>query len=681
MLFTNPYFLFGLFAIAIPIVIHLFNFRRFKKIYFSDTSFLEELKVQTQKYSRLKHLLILLLRILAITAMVFAFAQPFIPIAGTQNTIKAKNAVSIFVDNSFSMQSVTDQNRLLDIAKNKAKEIISAYSNSDEFQLLTHDFEGKHQHLCSKDEFLKLIDEVEITASVRKLPEIIKRQQDALSQSPQANKISYIISDFQKSISNFESIKSDSNFTAFLIPLIPQKTNNIFIDSCWFDSPVLQINKTVKLNVKIINSSETAFDKVPVKLMINGKQRAVASIDIKEKEEQILKLSYTITESGIQSGIIEITDYPIIYDDKYFFSYNVAVNIPIMIINGNEENQYLNKLYKLDSVFSVNNFNDKNIDFSIFNNQDFIILNALKTISSGLSQELKRFVDNGGSIAIFPASEIDFDSYKLLSTTLNIDIYEQKDSTDTKVEELNMQHPVYRDVFEKLPENIDLPSVFSFYSFNKNQLSRKEYLLKLLNGKDFLTSSISGKGIVYQSSVPLETNWSNFPRHAIFVPTLFNMAMQSQQGNKLSYTIGNDEVIRIKSINLNGEETMLLKGEQKGFEIIPEHKNIDNQLDISFHNQIKQAGNYHLYKGNQQITDISFNYDRNESRLDFFTSDDIQKIIKDNSLSNYKLIETKNKNLGELIKEINQGIKLWKLFIILTLVFLLAEAIIIRFWR
>ena len=681
MLFTNPYFLFGLFAIAIPIVIHLFNFRRFKKIYFSDTSFLEELKVQTQKYSRLKHLLILLLRILAITAMVFAFAQPFIPIAGTQNTIKAKNAVSIFVDNSFSMQSVTDQNRLLDIAKNKAKEIISAYSNSDEFQLLTHDFEGKHQHLCSKDEFLKLIDEVEITASVRKLPEIIKRQQDALSQSPQANKISYIISDFQKSISNFESIKSDSNFTAFLIPLIPQKTNNIFIDSCWFDSPVLQINKTVKLNVKIINSSETAFDKVPVKLMINGKQRAVASIDIKEKEEQILKLSYTITESGIQSGIIEITDYPIIYDDKYFFSYNVAVNIPIMIINGNEENQYLNKLYKLDSVFSVNNFNDKNIDFSIFNNQDFIILNNLKTISSGLIQELKRFADNGGSIAIFPASEIDFDSYKLLSTTLNIDIYEQKDSTDTKVEELNMQHPVYRDVFEKLPENIDLPSVFSFYSFNKNQLSRKEYLLKLLNGKDFLTSSISGKGIVYQSSVPLETNWSNFPRHAIFVPTLFNMAMQSQQGNKLSYTIGNDEVIRIKSINLNGEETMLLKGEQKGFEIIPEHKNIDNQLDISFHNQIKQAGNYHLYKGNQQITDISFNYDRNESRLDFFTSDDIQKIIKDNSLSNYKLIETKNKNLGELIKEINQGIKLWKLFIILTLVFLLAEAIIIRFWR
>lgn len=269
----------------------------------------------------------------------------------------------------------------------------------------------------------------------------------------------------------------------------------------------------------------------------------------------------------------------------------------------------------------------------------------------------------------------------MLSTTLNIDIYEQKDSTDTKVEELNLQNPIYGDVFEKIPENIDLPSVFSFYTFNKNQLSRKDFLLKMLNGKDFLTSAKSGKGIIYQSSVPLETSWSNFPRHAIFVPTLFNMAMQSQQSYKLSYTIGNDEPIRIKNISFNKEETFLLKGEQKGFEIIPEHKNIDNQINISFHNQIKQAGNFHLYKGNQQITDISFNYDRNESRLEFYTSDEIQKIIKDNLLSNYKLIETKNKNLGELIKEINQGIKLWKLFIILALGFLLAEAIIIRFWR
>lgn len=681
MLFTNPYFLWGLLALSIPIAIHLFNFRRFKKVYFSDVSFLEELKVQTQKYSRLKHLLILSLRMLAIICLVLAFAQPYLPLKGSQKTLKGKNSVSIFIDNSFSMQAVSDQAVLLDIAKNKAREIVSAYPNSDEFQLLTHDFEGKHQHLYSKDEFFKLLDEVEISPAVRNLNEITKRQQDALSLSPQTNKVSYIISDFQKSISTFNESKVDTTITSYLIPVTPQKTNNLYIDSCWFDSPVIQLNKNVKLNVKIKNASDIPFEKIPLKLMINGKQRAVASIDINEKDEQTICLSYRITESGIQNGYVELTDYPIIYDDKFYFSYRVADNIPILIINGNDENQYLNKLYKLDSVFRLNNISEKNIDFASFKQNDLIILNELKSISSGLSQELKRFTDNGGSLVIFPTPLIDFESYKQMSVLLKIEIYENKDSTDTKVERLNLQHPVFKDVFEKAPENMDLPKVFSFYTFSKNQLTRKEYLLKLLNGRDFLTATTSGKGMVYQSAVPLDASWSNFPRHAIFVPSLFNIALQSQPHSKLFYIIGNDEIINLKNTSLSGEETLLLKGDQQGFEIIPEHKNIDSQLEVMFHNQIKKAGNYHLFRSKEAIMDISFNYNRIESKLDFYTTDDIKKQITDNQLTNFKLIESKNKQLGLLIKEINQGIKLWKLFVLLALIFLLGETILIRFWK
>jgi len=681
MLFSNPYFLWGLLAMGIPVVIHLFNFRRFKKVYFSNLSFLEELKVQTQKYSRLKHLIILTIRMLAIASLVFAFAQPFIPTEENQKIIKGKNAVSIFIDNSFSMQSILDQQNLFDIAKNKAIEILSAYSNSDEFQLLTNDFEGKHQHLYSKEEFIQLLNEIEISPAVRKLPEINKRQKDALDLSPHANKIAYIISDFQKSISNFNKVKSDSTFQTYLIPITPQKTNNLFIDSCWFETAVLQLNKNVKINFKIKNNSEIPFEKVPLKLIINGKQRAIASIDIKENEEQLISLSYKITESGIQNGIAEITDYPIVYDDKFYFSYHVAENINILIVNGDNENQYLNRIYNLDSAFRLTNTNDKNIDYSTFKNNDLIVLNALKSISSGLAQELLKFTQNGGTLLIFPSSEIDFESYKQFSVLLKTDIYQAIDSTDTKVESINLQHPVFADVFEKIPENIDLPKVFTFYTFKSDQLHQKEFLLKMLNGKDFLINTTLGKGHIYLSAVTLEASWSNFPRHAVFVPALFNIALQSQPGFKLFYTLGNDESIIIQKINLNGEETLLLKGEEKGFELIPEHKNLDSKLEISFHNQIKAAGNYTLFREKQAIKDISYNYDRNESKLDFYTNEEIKKQIKDNQLINFKLIESKNKQLGELIKEINRGIRLWKLFIFLALIFLLGEIFLIRFWK
>ena len=56
MKFLYPEFLWALSLIAIPIIIHLFNFRKFKKIYFSDISLLKEVKEETKSRSQLKHL-------------------------------------------------------------------------------------------------------------------------------------------------------------------------------------------------------------------------------------------------------------------------------------------------------------------------------------------------------------------------------------------------------------------------------------------------------------------------------------------------------------------------------------------------------------------------------------------------------------------------------------------------
>ena len=79
MQFIYPAFLWALAALAIPIIIHLFYFRRFKKVAFSNVKFLQEVKEETSMRSRLRNLLVLLVRCLALAALVFAFAQPFIP--------------------------------------------------------------------------------------------------------------------------------------------------------------------------------------------------------------------------------------------------------------------------------------------------------------------------------------------------------------------------------------------------------------------------------------------------------------------------------------------------------------------------------------------------------------------------------------------------------------------------
>ena len=680
MRFVNPYFLFAFASIAIPVIIHLFNFRRFKKIYFSNVEFLKELKQETQKKSKLKHLLILASRILALICLVLAFAQPYIPVK--ENKINAKgNLISVYVDNSFSMQALSSKGTLFDDAKSKALEIANAYKSTDLFQLLTNDFEGKHQNYVSKEEFLQMLNEIEIAPSFRKLSEVITRQNDLLSTMNSKGKKAFIISDFPKAGTDIVNIKADTSVDVNLIPLSSNKTDNLYIDSCWFSSPVMQMNKQVQLNVLVKNSSENEAEKIPVKLLINGKQKSVASVDIPANSQAVVKMPYTIAGKGAQFGAVEIIDYPVIFDDKFYFSYNVSESIQILSINDGSESVYLNSLFGKDSAFVYKKADVNKLDYSLLQENKLIILNELKSLSSGLVQELQQYVNNGGSLLVFPSADADIDNYKNFLSTLGSISYSAKDTSRTKVSSINIDHEIFKDVFDKIPENIDLPVVKTHFKFSSKTFSADEFIMKMQNGESFMISEKSGKGKVYLSSVPLNISCSNFVKHAMFVPTLYNIALFSGTSNKLYYTIGADEAIEVTNVKMKNDLTFKISNKSKNFEIIPENKNVDQQTFIYPHDQIKEAGNYVLWNGEDTVAGISFNYDRKESELKSCSISEIESLIKEKDLKKFNVLDLKNKPVSKVLEELNQGIRLWKIFVILALLFIAIEAALLRFLK
>ena len=111
--FLYPQFLFALFAVAIPIVIHLFNFRRFKRVYFTNVSLLKDLKTTSRKQNRLYDILLLCLRCLSIIFLVLLFAAPYIKDEDKALVDKRGNCVVVFVDNSFSMENSADKGSAL----------------------------------------------------------------------------------------------------------------------------------------------------------------------------------------------------------------------------------------------------------------------------------------------------------------------------------------------------------------------------------------------------------------------------------------------------------------------------------------------------------------------------------------------------------------------------------------
>ena len=172
MRYQNPQLLLALFAIAIPIIIHLLNLRKYKTVRFSSIRFLKEIKQAKRSSSRLKNLLILLSRILAITFLVLAFAKPYIPTKQEQTDI-AKN-LFFYIDNSFSMDNVSEKGRLLDLAKENALGILNA-ANANKFWILTNNFSETGENSKNKKEASEFISNIKLSSEIKNTNEILKK--------------------------------------------------------------------------------------------------------------------------------------------------------------------------------------------------------------------------------------------------------------------------------------------------------------------------------------------------------------------------------------------------------------------------------------------------------------------------------------------------------------------------
>lgn len=685
MQFIYPEFLFALSALSIPIIIHLFNFRRFKKIYFTNVRFLKEIKQDTQSRSKLKHLLILLSRLLAITFLVLAFAQPFIPVNKSAAIVGSKR-VSIYVDNSFSMDALSTAGNLIEVAKKKAIEIANAYKPSDEFQLLTSSFEGRHQRLVNRDEFISLVDEIKVTSTVHAISEVIERQQDALYSDNKSSigKSAFVISDFQKSVSDIQNIKADSTLQISLVPINAASVNNIYIDTCYLSTPFVQLNTPNELIVRIKNLSTTDAENIPLKLTINSAQKAVASVSIASNTFTDVKMTFTLAETGWQRGELSLTDYPITFDDHFYFNFNIRTNLNILCINNNEPSSTFSAVFGNDPYFNLKNSNSGQIDYASFSGMNLIVLNELTTFSSGLIQELNKYIKKGGSVFIIPSKDATLSTYNELLKDNEFETLGSKINAQEKVSKLQSKHPLFTGVFEKgktLPDNIDLPIINSYYQISKSSKSKSDIVMQLSSGNAYLAAGNSGKGNIYLLAGSLQKDDGNFARHALFVPILIRAALQGSAEILHPLTIGNDEDFSISDTLISADNVFHLINEKEKIDIIPESKIINNNSVLSVHDQIKNAGNYDLKTGSTLVSIISFNYNRKESDLNVYTIDDLEKQTSSLQNSKINIINSEGKDLSHSISQLNDGKRLWKYCVILTLLFLACEVLLIRYFR
>jgi hypothetical protein len=678
--FLYPGFLFALFAVAIPIIIHLFNFRSYKTVYFSRVDLLKDIKQETKSKSSLKDLLILLFRILTIISLVFAFAQPYIPAKQT-GPVSVKKRVVIYIDNSFSAETEGKYGKIIETAKKKALEIIEAHKDQNEFLFITNDFDPKQQHFVSSEQIKDFIVETDISPSFQYLSNVISKINDLCAEYEAKNTeySIYVLSDFQHTSADLEKTVFNPLHQYVLLPLEPEQNNNLFIDSVWFESPERPLFQNDELYIRIVNKSEENYSDMPLKLYINGQLKSTVGFNIMPGSNIIQKIAYSNESTGLITGMVEISDFPVTYDNTFYFNYSIEQNNKVLVSDPKGNNKYFDRIFN-----GLNYVQIEYSDLSRIQTNDRVefqtlVLNNKKQLSDNEIQDLFGFVSSGGKLLVFVPTDADFTGYNKLFNQLNVNLITGTDTAKTYAAHINYNSRIFKDVFKKKDKNIDFPYILKRVKFSDQTYANEEMIMASENNDKLISSAKFGDGMVYIFSGPADEKSGNLVFHPIWVPMIYNMVIFNTIDEKIFFTAGQENNTEINLPEISEDVVVRIKNPENTIDFIPRYTRLDGKtIKLFWSNEIEKAGPYTIISNETVLKGLSLNYDRKESDLNFYTADQINDFLKEKKSKNTSVIDSDVKDLTEKVKSVSEDNKLWKLFLILSLVFLLVEIVIIR---
>ena len=638
--FKHPEILYFLLLLIVPVLVHLFQLRRFKKEYFTNVRLLKTLSIQTRKSSKIKKWLLLACRMLLLACIIIAFAQPFFDAKDNKN---ANNEMYIILDNSYSMQAKGKKGELL---KRAVQELLEETPVNSTFSLLTNT--EKYWNTDIKT-IQNVLQNLEYSASPFQLENLIAQIK---SHHSPFKKDVVIITDAvgleQKNLKNID--KNDSFY--FIIPKAEQK-NNISIDSVFIHQT---LDNFYEISVVLTGFGENLK---PVSLSLYNQNKliakTVATLETKKKN-----INFTIPKQAFH-GFVSIVDSGLEYDNTLYFSISKTKKINILSIGTAEKSRFMSRIYTPDE-FNYSNFDLAALDYNSIEKQDAIIVNELDEIPQALRTTLNSFVSKGGNLIVIPSASATIENTNTFLKSFGNIQFKTLENREKLITKINFNHPLFSGVFENKINNFQYPKTKNSFLTTNSEPSALSYE----DQSAFLIALQNKIGGVFVFTASINTANSNFQQSPLIVPVFYKMAVSNQNTGINSLTIGNTTPYFADAI-LTKDAILTVKGNEEQF--IPIQQILNNKVQLVFNDYPEQAGNYGIYNKKDWVENISFNYNRTESNLASANED---------AVSEYKTIDS-IATVFDTIQTNRTDNQIWKWFLIFALLFLATEMAIIRF--
>lgn len=638
--FKHPEVLYFLFLLLIPILVHLFQLRKFKTEFFTNVRFLKALTIQTRKSSKIKKWLLLTCRLLLLTCIIIAFAQPFFSSKDSKNK---NNELFIILDNSYSMQAKGKKGELL---KRAVQELLEETPENITFSLLTNSENFWNTDIKSVRSNLQ---NLKYSSEAFNLDNILAKVK--AHKSPY-NKDVVVLTD-GLSITEKQVKTSDQNINPLFIISEAEQKNNASVDSVF-------ISKTVEnfyeITVQVTGYGDK-FPSVPISIFDNNKLIAKTTVDLDSKKKNI---TFTIPKKSFH-GYISIQDNGLAYDNILYFSISKNKKANVISVGEPAKSNFLTRIYTPDE-FVYKNYSLNTLDYNSIEQQDAIVLNELNEIPQALATTLKSFVSKGGHVVVIPSSESSIETYNAFFKNFGSLSYSPLEQTEKQITKINFNHPIFNNVFESKITNFQYPKTKISYPLSSSSPAALSYE----DQSPFLTSITNSVATVAVFAAPLNLENSNFQQSPLIVPTFYKMVINNQNNGVIAYKIGSNSP-HITDAALQKDAIVTIKGTEEQF--IPIQQILSTKVKMTFNDYPKQAGNFSVFSKKEWIENLSFNYARSESDLIRNNDNVLADLKQESSITSFFNALQTNRTDNQI----------WKWFVIFALLFLLLEMAILKF--
>lgn len=665
MSFLYPLFLIAGLSLAIPVLIHLFNLRRYKTVLFPHTRFLKSIQLKSQKQSQLKYKWLLALRLLFLGLLILAFAQPFFNDGKKESSNRLQ---VIYIDNSGSMGVKDGARNLFEKARDAARNQVHQAMPGTRFLLLTNDKPISYQPLPA-DKILAELNNLQLSAHTKPAAKTLATIQSIMQSEVLAGADVYYYSDFQRSA--FPA-KADAallkNIRFYGLPVQNEAAANIYIDTAYLDAPVLQTGQQNRLIVHSRAEGKVGKEAPVLQLAINGQVKTAATLNFPGGNERIDTLNFEAYGTGWQQIALTVNDAAVRFDDTFRIAARSVPALSVLVLNEGQPNPYIQAAFR-----AYNGFNLGQSSFSGIidaNKYNLVILNGITNFHDAYGKAVAAVLEKGGTVCMFPGRNTDVNALNPGLKQIGDIQVTGIDTSAQAAATLQQGSDLVKNMFERIPDNVQLPVANWHYIIQAGLSANEQSVLSFRSGDPFLAKYTPARGQFYLCATAADLQAGSFTSSYFFVPFLYQMAMQSGGSGIYALTLGKDQPAFVP---VQGGERNMIHLYGHGVDAIPPQRPAGTGVEIFADRALQQPGFYTLYAAGSDSATIALNTDRSESVLQTWTPAQLKSQWSGN---NIKWLETGDLATAKSGATLG-SFPLWKVCAILAVLMLAAETFVL----